>query len=517
MQLPNFFAKAIYAFSAIILTSSAAVAGVVTLSANDNSMSISGELLSFDGSAYVLDGTFGDVTIDASLVTCSGESCPVTLDEGRFTIVGSNAIGAGLLPSLIEFYALMNDMDSIEMLDDNIEESLFILESTVGGPNVDITVMSSNGSTAIEALLNRTAALGMLSTTPSFYGTSDAYANFVEAVEPGDNNIIGLDGLAIVVQQGNQVDSLSIDQIAGIFSGAIANWADVGGNNTPISVYALEDTLSSAQFFSSAVLAPLGGTVSPGARLYSDNRQLANAVSDDPNAIGFVSIAFAGSTKTLSLRDQCGGLFTPSPFSLKSEDYPLMQQLHIIPMAASMTDMAKNFLGFVDTDVAQTAVIQGGFANLDIVELPFSQQGDRLISLVLANNDNAERAVVTELVEDFHYARRLSSTFRFDFTATSLDNNNANKIARLARYIRDVGTPNMEIIVAGFSSTAGSSAQNASLAENAAQLIEAQLSAALGSTGVSVVSKGYGDISPLSCDVDTRNAHINQRVEIWVK
>ncbi|MCK4509622.1 MAG: phosphate ABC transporter substrate-binding protein [Desulfuromonadales bacterium] len=49
-------------------------------------------------------------------------------------------------------------------------------------------------------------------------------------------HFLGWDVLAIVVQEENPLQDLSLDQLQGIFSGAITNWQDVGGKPGPIVV-----------------------------------------------------------------------------------------------------------------------------------------------------------------------------------------------------------------------------------------------------------------------------------------
>lgn len=49
-------------------------------------------------------------------------------------------------------------------------------------------------------------------------------------------HFLGWDVLAIVVNEQNPLEDLSLDQLQGIFSGAITNWLEVGGNDGPIIV-----------------------------------------------------------------------------------------------------------------------------------------------------------------------------------------------------------------------------------------------------------------------------------------
>jgi phosphate transport system substrate-binding protein len=55
-----------------------------------------------------------------------------------------------------------------------------------------------------------------------------------------DMAAIAKDGFVFITHKDNPVDSLTVEQIRGIYSGAIANWKDVGGKDLPIKAYQRE-------------------------------------------------------------------------------------------------------------------------------------------------------------------------------------------------------------------------------------------------------------------------------------
>ncbi len=50
-------------------------------------------------------------------------------------------------------------------------------------------------------------------------------------------HVLGPDGVAIVVSRANPLESLTLDQVEGLFSGRISNWADLGGPSGPVHIY----------------------------------------------------------------------------------------------------------------------------------------------------------------------------------------------------------------------------------------------------------------------------------------
>ncbi len=53
-------------------------------------------------------------------------------------------------------------------------------------------------------------------------------------------NIIAIDGIAIVTDPSNEVSSLTQDQLVSIYTGEITNWSEVGGSDSPIVVIGRE-------------------------------------------------------------------------------------------------------------------------------------------------------------------------------------------------------------------------------------------------------------------------------------
>ena len=95
---------------------------------------------------------------------------------------------------------------------------------------VTVSVEGGGSGAGVEAATNGTADLGLASR-----GLKDEEksAGLVE-------NIIALDGIAIIVNGENQVANLSVEQIAKIFTGEITDWSEVGGTAGEIAVIGRE-------------------------------------------------------------------------------------------------------------------------------------------------------------------------------------------------------------------------------------------------------------------------------------
>lgn len=84
-------------------------------------------------------------------------------------------------------------------------------------PDVDVTYDPTGSGAGIKGATENTLDIGLSSRK-------------LKAEETGlTATIVALDGIAIVVNNANTVENLTIEQIASIFNGTVTDWADVGG------------------------------------------------------------------------------------------------------------------------------------------------------------------------------------------------------------------------------------------------------------------------------------------------
>ena len=55
-----------------------------------------------------------------------------------------------------------------------------------------------------------------------------------EEKENLNETLVAIDGIAIIVNSENSVADLTVEQIAGLYTGEISNWKDVGGSDAPV-------------------------------------------------------------------------------------------------------------------------------------------------------------------------------------------------------------------------------------------------------------------------------------------
>ena len=154
-------------------------------------------------------------------------------------------------------------------------------------PNVHITYDAPGSSAGITAAAEGVADIGLSSRA-------------LKDTETGlDAHIFALDGIAIIVNNGNAVADLTKEQIAGLFTGEITNWSEVGGADGPVALIGREPGSGTRDGFEDIV----------GVKekcLYDQEQTstgaVISAVAANPNAIGYASLSAVNNTvKTVTV------------------------------------------------------------------------------------------------------------------------------------------------------------------------------------------------------------------------
>ncbi len=138
---------------------------------------------------------------------------------------------------------------------------------------------------------------------------------------------VALDGIAVFLNESNKVKNLNFAQLKGIYTGAITNWKEVGGNDTRIIIYGRENNSGTYSFFKKQVL---------NKEDYSDYTQtlpgtaaVVNAVSKDKNGIGYGGIAWAKGVKFAAVaKNEDGKYVIPSLETVSNGSYPISRDLY---------------------------------------------------------------------------------------------------------------------------------------------------------------------------------------------
>jgi len=103
-----------------------------------------------------------------------------------------------------------------------------------------------------------------------------------------------IDGVTVVIHPGNPVEELSSKQVQEIFAGHIRNWREVGGHDAPVHLYGRDEASGTRAVFWKKLLKK--GPIDEKANIVPSNGAMKVAVSQDKNAIGYLSIGHVDKT-----------------------------------------------------------------------------------------------------------------------------------------------------------------------------------------------------------------------------
>lgn len=144
-------------------------------------------------------------------------------------------------------------------------------------PKVTVTAEFVGSGAGVEAAANGTADIGNASRNLKDEEKAKRIAE----------NIVAIDGIAVVVDPSNTVEDLTKDQLAGIYDGTVTNWKDVGGNDAPIVVVGRESGSGTRTAFEE--LLELEDKCKYANELDSTGAVMAK-VASTPGAVGYVSL-----------------------------------------------------------------------------------------------------------------------------------------------------------------------------------------------------------------------------------
>lgn len=158
--------------------------------------------------------------------------------------------------------------------------------------------------------------------------------------------VIANDGIAVIVNLDNPVSDLDSETIAGIYTGEISNWNEIGGNDSEIVLIGREAGSGTRNGFEDAV--NIAGKCSYRQELTSSG-DIITTVSGNPSAIGYVSVASVkDNVKTLSVN----GIY-PTESAIKDGNYII--QRPFILVTKSDKELSENVNDFLDYVISESA------------------------------------------------------------------------------------------------------------------------------------------------------------------
>src|SRR5690606_41819789 len=96
------------------------------------------------------------------------------------------------------------------------------------GNSIEVRIHAHGSGTAFKGLTDRSAQIGAAS-RPLRQAEARDLAAAGDMLSADAEQVIGLDGIAVIVHPDNPIQTLDLDQIAQVFAGWITDWRELGG------------------------------------------------------------------------------------------------------------------------------------------------------------------------------------------------------------------------------------------------------------------------------------------------
>ncbi len=411
-------------------------------------------------------------------------------------IQGSNTIGAKLAPELVRGLFEAEGLHDIRSEAGAAENEQRLLARQADGRTVLVEIAAHGSGTGFTALAQGTADLAA-SSRPIKDGEAASLSALGDLRSPQAEQVIAIDGLAIIVHPSNPVGALKVEQLAQLFSGEISDWRELGGNPGAVRLYARDDNSGTYDTFKELVLAPGGRSLAAGARRFESSNQLSDAVASDANGIGFIGLPYIRQAKAVAIAAGDSQPMPPSTTAIATEDYPLSRRLFLYNQPQPDNPWAQALIDFAHGPRGQAIVEASGF----IAQTVRAVRVEPVAQMPAGYRQLAEQA------------QRLSVNFRFQEGSATLDNKAQRDLGRVLDYLKHHDKLHNQVVLVGFGDAKSDPARAALLSKLRAMAVRREL--AKGGVLFREIT-GLGDELPVAANSEDHGRIRNRRVEVWV-
>ncbi len=279
-----------------------------------------------------------------ALAGCRGGAGGETGLSGSFKIIGSNTVTP--------------------------LSSVWAEEFMKKNPGVSIAVSGPGSGAGIAALIDGTTDICQSSRPITSSETNQAKAM---GINPNEIRV-ATDALSVLVNPSNPVSELTIAQLSAIYTNKIANWKEVGGNDTPIVAIG-RDTNSGTHVYFKEHVVQMAGLPTQDTKLEYGSRVLllpsteagVSETAKNANAIFYAGLGYVTSAvKPLAIKRTAGDTgVKPSLETALNGTYPISRPLLFYTNGAP-TGIIKAFIDYCLSADGQKEVTQVGYVPLAI-------------------------------------------------------------------------------------------------------------------------------------------------------
>ena len=256
----------------------------------------------------------------------------------------------------------------------SILTTAFIMCSTFAGCSSEKAAVSTNGSTSMEKVIGVLGETFEHDTGITVTYNPTGSGSGIKAVAAGTCDIglssrdlkqeeksqgltatvLAYDGIAIIVNPENPVSDFDVETIAKIYTGEIANWSEIGGNDSEIVLIGREAGSGTRDGFES-----ITGTEDncKYRQELTSTGDVITTVAGNPAAIGYASVASVkDNVKMLTV----GGV-APTEETIKDGSYVIQRPFVLVTKTdAELSESAQKFFDYITSEKAREAISSAG-------------------------------------------------------------------------------------------------------------------------------------------------------------
>ncbi len=228
-------------------------------------------------------------------------------------------------------------------------------------PQVFVAVTGGGSGVGIASLINKNCDIAGASREMSKKEINMAQKRGVNPFEI----VVAYDGVAVIVNNNNPVDKLTIDELRKLFIGEITNWKELGGQDVPVVTLSREVSSGTHAYFKEQVI-HLGNKLSkeefsPKTLLLSSSQAIVEEVSNNPGAVGYLGMGYISDrTKPLALSKTGEEYYPPVMKNVLDGTYPLSRPLYFYT-DNEPNGVIKLFVDYALSEKGQRAFEDSGF------------------------------------------------------------------------------------------------------------------------------------------------------------
>lgn len=217
-------------------------------------------------------------------------------------------------------------------------------------PGVTVTAEFTGSGAGLESVIGGSVDIG----------NSSRALKDEEKAAGAVENIVAIDGIAVIVDPDNTVTDLTKDQLISIYTGEITNWSELGGNDEPIVVVGREAGSGTRGAFEE--LLGVEDSCAYANELDSTGAVIAK-VASTPGAIGYASLdAVDDSVVAVALEG-----VAPTVENIKAGNYFLSRPFVMATVGeiSAQSELVQAWFAYIQSDEGRAVIEQVGLITVD--------------------------------------------------------------------------------------------------------------------------------------------------------